>query len=310
MRAVFVVVLLLALVGTSSGALKPVVIHTVGGKQVTWFHREPVGFGQVLKTYFWDRVVNVLLNDKEAKYGCRGLSTAVIIDKNRILTSFTPFRQFEKNLTVISQMIAYVAIGRGNSNDPGGTINYHLHDVWSGRQITYTPEESIPFKSWHGRGENRHTPLHDLMVLRVKPDFITKFQFSNLKESEVVVGKGNLVFNMTIAEPDEELEYPLRYCQLNVDGERDRQYFDFTTEDDVIVDCDYYIPNYWGHFLCLRNIHGLRSLPSGAILVSNLTVFGIGSFAYNREDVGILVFTDVRPYYDLIMQTMTDGDTQ
>ncbi|XP_026745476.1 uncharacterized protein LOC113506833 [Trichoplusia ni] len=312
-KAALLLVLILTFISTASSNLKPVTLTGVSGKKVTWLHREPVGYGQRLKTFFWDRVVNILITDNEAKYGCRPIATGVILDRNRVLTSYNPFIELSKDTSPIKDMYIYVNIGRiVHANDPvGGLVYFHLHEMWSGRRVTFSPEESTSSKSWHGRGADKRSPLHDLMVLRVKPDFDSKFQFTHMAEKDIAVGKVNIVFTMDIARPNERLEYPLRYCQLNIDGEREHQHFDFVTEDNVIVDCDLYIPKHWGLFICVKNNHDLKGLSSSAILVSNQTVFGIGSFAHKRDgQQAILVFTDVRPYYDLIMNAMTDDDTK
>ncbi|XP_026745238.1 uncharacterized protein LOC113506600 [Trichoplusia ni] len=310
-KAALLLVLILTFISTASSNLKPVTLTGVSGKQVTWLHREPVGYGQKLQTFFWDRVVNILITDDEAKYGCRPIAIGVILDKNRVLTSYNPFAKLSKSVAQIKDMYIYVNIGRVvHASDPvGGLVYYHLHELWSGRRVTFSPEEAIPSRSWHGRGPDKSTALHDLMVLRVKPDFNSKFGFSNLKEHEITVGKRDIIFTMTIAKPGEKLEYPLRYCQLNIDGDRYHQHYDFVNADNVIVNCDSYIPKFWGKFICIRNNHDLKGLSSSAILVSNQTVFGIGSFAYILEEQGILVFTDVRPYHDLVMNAMTDEDT-
>lgn len=299
---------MLALYNAVSNA-DEVAVKTINGKLLPWSTHVPVSYScQDRDTLFFNRVVLVFLNSKNEKYGCLPLSMGVILDKNRILTSYNPFKKLTRDSSIINEIHIYVLITL--ELKPGCLHTHQIHELWSGRQVTYTPDEDIPVYSWHGLGPNRRSPLHDLMILRVKTDFDKSFPFSKLKESQVTFGTKNQIFIMLIAKPGDKLTYPVRFAQINVDGGRKLQYYDDGSSDDIIVNCDSYITKLLGHFICIRNIYEKRGLSSGAVLVSNETVFGIGSFAIKRENDGILVFTDVRPYHDLIMNTMTDADTE
>ncbi|XP_026732628.1 uncharacterized protein LOC113497317 [Trichoplusia ni] len=302
--AAFMYILMLASMTSAYGLMK-----TWYGKSLPWKTCFPMSWGVRVRTYFFDRVINIILSDEDAELGYVPLSTGVILDRNRVLTSYNPFKKISKSASMIPNINFQMISGRRRESG----MCYHtltVFEMWSGRQVTFTPDESIPIRSWHGRGAERHSPVHDLMVFRVVPAFEEIFNFSNLQEHEIEVGMQNLMFKMPVAKHGDKLEYPLQYCQMNINGRRSLQYYFFVTTDDVIVNCDSYIPKFWGHFICLRNIHNIRGLTSGALLVSNQTLFGVGSFALKREQIGILVFTDVRPYHDLIMNAMTDEDTK
>ncbi|KAJ8719788.1 hypothetical protein PYW08_011963 [Mythimna loreyi] len=82
----------------------------------------------------------------------------------------------------------------------------------------------------------------------------------------------------------------------------------YTTEDAAVADCDEWLPREWGFFICIRNIGNFPGLGSGAVLYTRNRVFGIGSFAMFKDDIGVFVFTDVRPYTELIEKTCSDEE--
>lgn len=310
-EATSVSVLMFAIYATLSNAE----FKTLLGKHLPWkiclIARWDVCFEETL---FFNRLVFVVINDKHAPYGVVPLATGAILDKNRLLTSYNPFKKYIKDRSMINEISVQLTYGVIKTSE--NTFCNHLygtHELWSGRQVTYTPDEEIPDKSWHGREADKHSPLHDLMVLRVKPNFDHSTPFSNKQEHEIKLGTYDNVFTMNIAEAGYELEYPLRYAQLSTDkgfSKRSIETYNFVSSDDVVMNCDNYIPKYFGIFICLKNIHQIQTLVSSAILVSNQTVVGIGSFMYVRGDINFLVFTDVRPYQELIMNAMSDEDTE
>lgn len=292
----------------------------MNGKELPWTDPLPVNWGYPTKTMFWDRVVHIIMNKKNTNYGCVPITTGAVIDKNRVLTSYNAFRELSRNGSLIDEITVQINTGRNRPHGNNGPhiVTWNLHELWSGRQVTYTPDNAVPNNTWHGHGPSRMSPLHDLMVLRVKPNFDIKYAFSRLKEHEYTFskyasGKMNVhfyIFRMPIAKPGDLLLYPIRYSQLNMNKEKELQFFEFVQDDKFLVNCDDYVPKLWGHFICARNINKMKGVTSGALMVSKETVFGIGSFSIKRIDHDILVFTDVRPYHDLIMNAMTDGDTE
>lgn len=67
-------------------------------------------------------------------------------------------------------------------------------------------------------------------------------------------------------------------------------------DEEVLLDCDDYIPRDWGRFICISNLRNATGIQSGAPLIHRGLVYGIGSFALEKGDEKILVFTDVRDY--------------
>lgn len=65
-------------------------------------------------------------------------------------------------------------------------------------------------------------------------------------------------------------------------------------DEAVLVDCDDYIPRDWGRFICIVNINNSTGVQSGSPLIQRHLVYGIESFALEKGEDKILVFTDVR----------------
>ncbi|CAB3241626.1 unnamed protein product [Arctia plantaginis] len=66
--------------------------------------------------------------------------------------------------------------------------------------------------------------------------------------------------------------------------------------DDVLVDCDEWIPRSWGYFVCLLNVDNFVGISSGAALLHNGVFVAVGSFSLTRGSETILLLTDLRKY--------------
>lgn len=78
-------------------------------------------------------------------------------------------------------------------------------------------------------------------------------------------------------------------------------------EKDDIVDCSKYLPKYWGKFICMKNTESFSGLQNGMGLHSmdrsandKNYIVGVGCFEIRYNEDRILVFTDLRYYYDHI----------
>ncbi|KAJ2953982.1 hypothetical protein O0L34_g2196 [Tuta absoluta] len=79
----------------------------------------------------------------------------------------------------------------------------------------------------------------------------------------------------------------------------DINYYDMSRE--FIVNCEQYLPKYWGKFICMLQRHPpMMGLLSGSTLIVNDKVFAIGAFEIRYNEQRVLVFTDVRYYVDWI----------
>lgn len=67
-------------------------------------------------------------------------------------------------------------------------------------------------------------------------------------------------------------------------------------DEDVLLDCDDYIPRDWGRFICINNVNNSTGIQSGAPLMHRGMIYGIGCFAIEKGEEKVLVFTDVRDY--------------
>lgn len=68
-----------------------------------------------------------------------------------------------------------------------------------------------------------------------------------------------------------------------------------------VVNCELYLPKFWGKFICLKNWEHFKGAPYGGPLMSvDKTIFGIGCFSIHFNEDQILVFTDVRYYISRI----------
>lgn len=245
----------------------------------------------------------------------RFIATGVLVDHSRILTSYNPFRKFIDSSNFTENILAVLVTG----NTATGR-ELRIGNIICGRQIAYVPENENPI--WY---DGQHSSLHDLMVLRMSDEIgITDKENKWNRDfmEEFFHWTGNNTFDdfwtaliINLARPGDEIDSTeIVIYSLGYKDKQEMPYYDgivktiYDEDDNVLEDCEELLPRQWGYFICITNIENFPGLSSSAILYSNFKIFGIGSFAMFKNDSGILVFTDVRPYTELIMDTCGDEE--
>ncbi|KAJ8719784.1 hypothetical protein PYW08_011959 [Mythimna loreyi] len=180
---------------------------------------------------------------------------------------------------------------------------------------------------WHDKEHSEHSPLHDLMVIRMEEEIgiatastklypIVKQETHNFG-GWYWAGESGKYYNSMKTFPagiadvldPEVLIFTLGYLTKKQMKDYDTLHeILYKADDAVLVDCDEWLPREWGFFICIRNIGNFPGIGSGATLFSNEKLFGIASFAMFKQNTGILVFTDVRKYEELIEKTCGDEE--
>lgn len=277
--------------------------------------------------FFFDRIVPIVFDQPNYR-GCvadgmRLITTGILISSDQILTAYNPFREYSRSADMKRNIVTSIMYGRHKIPNVERVFYYnYIGRILCGRQVVFLPDTEIAKDQWHGL-DRKFSPLHDLMVLRVdskfskvfsklKPHEHTYARFPENRDSNFLPG----VFLTEIAGPDENLNKTIKFCSLG--HERPHEYescrnlhaTQYEPDENAVVDCDRWLPRNWGYFICILNIKNHKTLGSGAMLVSNNKVFGVGSFVLFKNKKSVLVFTDVRPYYDLIYKTCTVDDVK
>ena len=242
------------------------------------------------------------------------IATGVLLDNSRILTSYNPFRELINEPKYTNNIVAVLVTGLINK-----TVALRIANVVCGRQVAYAPADKN--YAWYNMTPAL-SPLHDLMVLRMEEEVgdassSIKFEIQLPSDTTFFWGgpleKYNNVLKSFLAEPKDKMHGQLWICSLEFRNEEEMDDYDkivtyIYNDDSILVDCAEWLPRHWGFFICIRNIYNVAGLSSGATLFTKRKLFGIGSFVVFKNDTGILVFTDVRYYVDLIMKTCGDDE--
>ncbi|XP_028178302.1 uncharacterized protein LOC114365824 [Ostrinia furnacalis] len=170
------------------------------------------------------------------------------------------------------------------------------------------PTATSPNELWHGF-QREFSPLHDLMIMKIKRWHVSFIDPNPSLYSFTQYGVGPRTsyrqagpMLTAIAWKEDILDQPFKYTYLHRKREWDTIMRSKAYEEDesVIEDCEEYMPRYWGYFICIRNVDNSKRIRSGALLFYNNTLYGVSSFVLKKGNDSILVFTDVRPYTDLI----------
>lgn len=260
---------------------------------------------------FFDRIVVISYTDDN---NFVNFASGVLIDEKHVLTSFNAFKNYSMNynksdITVDALKERIIKNGR---------LYFYTtvkRKVVCAKQVVLKRNH---LKSYWVETDQAHNPLFDLMVMRVDD----KFEFRDEKEIENaetvyrIAGSENKTdFRVAgplltkIAMKGAFLGKRVKFASLGFKDEihvtlsmvlRHRE---FEPEENILDDCEEWLPPDWGYFICVKNVDNYIGIGSGAVLVYNSTVFGIGSFAFKVRDESILVFTDIRPYRDEILNT-------
>lgn len=288
-------------------------------KNITW-KNNPANAWPYTDHQLEHKVVLLLLNipdylgnGREWKF----IASGVLLDNSRILTSYNPFKQLIRDPNITDNILALLSTGSYNKMK-----QLKIANIVCGRQIAYVRDDKNDI--WR---DKEHSPIHDLMVIRIEeeigiasasyrqpplasPDFLKSgtWQWTGQLQD-----KFNCLISMPASIAD-TIDPEVHIFTLGYMSKKQMQDFDTIHEiileanDAALVDCDEWLPRQWGFFICIRNIGNFPGLGSGATLVSKNKLFGIGSFAMFKNDVGILVFTDVRRYGELIQKTCGDEE--
>ncbi|KOB73310.1 Hemocytin [Operophtera brumata] len=253
--------------------------------------------------------------------------TGIILSDQLVLTSFNPFRQitkfkFKRHYTCV----CYIYTRKYDQRkDTPAIYNWKSRNIACARQVIPASDSSSPLNMWFGyRGagaaaERMHSPIHDLMVIRVEHKFKgvmleskhTKAQFLATGDNWLELGP----IQTEVASAMDILGRDLRFAMMghiihsDVQVRKKVRVYEVDPEENVAVNCDEWLPREWGLFICLQNVYGIRQLASGAMLFSHKKLFGVGSFTLYKGNQSVLVFTDVRKYSHLLNKTCT-GEEQ
>lgn len=246
------------------------------------------------------------------------LVTGALIKRNLVLTSFNALRNSTRDLVLVNMIVEILT---GRAIDQAREVRHYLTNsstVECGRQVIPSLTEDWPIHMRHGH----HTPVHDLMVLRLSkmvdfkdpvPPVLTDFQASTNWSpiDNFYVNNEFGPIRSILAKPDDMLvQDKLKFASIGHLTEKhiNSSYKLETGNLGAIVDCEEWFPREWGYFICLQNLDNFPGLSSSAMLYSDTTLFGVGAFMLRKEVNSILVFTDVRIYWHLLYRTCTKDD--
>lgn len=209
------------------------------------------------------------------------IGIGVFFDKNLILTSATAIEPYVHNLSALTVDSIFGAYNKGLIL----TVTCAIPSYAANRSDYWQPL---------GYDET-HSGIHDLMVLHVNspigydlaPEAVNAayrhaFSLTLATWYHRILAKGFLIPGFGFV--DEDHVKRMNVMEMEV------------YEEQVLVDCDDYIPREWGRFICIANIRNATGVQSGSPLIQRHLLYGIGSFALEKGADNILVFTDVRDY--------------
>lgn len=275
---------------------------------VSWVEAEDES-GPINMDIFYDRTVFLTIPEPCKLEYC--LVPGVFIDYHLVLTSFNPFRAYFKHTDDPRAIKILVLTGRIRTS-PDKDNKHQIKEINAGcaRQIVPIPERMIPSNQWHGI-RNAHSPLHDLMIIRTYENLTffdpepTLHSFDHyLVDSSEYTKAGPLITRL--ATPVHQVTRNLKFASLAF---RDKTHMlesnvlssrEYESDENVLRNCNEWLPKMWGHFICVENIDNYKGVGSGALLFDDNKLFGVGSFLLRKGNQSVLVFTDVRPYNHIL----------
>lgn len=232
----------------------------------------------------WQWINNNDLFDCVAGIAFKGepIGIGVFFDRNLLLTSANVLEPYKENLNKLKVH----AITGGYSNSTAFDVS-----------CVTTPYILSRENFWKSTGlDGRHCTIHDLLIVFVQSD-----QYCLAPEAEDASARH--AFSAYLARPSDRItHYNFQIPGFgfinkdHINRMTDLEVEIFSHEDMALVDCEEYIPDEWGRFICLRNLNNVTGIQSGSPLLHNTLVYGIGSFSIEMGNEKILVFTDVRDY--------------
>lgn len=214
-------------------------------------------------------------------YGGKPIGVGVFFDLNLVLTSATAVEPYLKDLKGLRVHSIFGA--------------YDLNMPWNVTCVT-TSYRFERKNYWHPLGyDNKHSGIHDLTVLfadstidyDLAPEAVNTsnrhaFSMYLATRQHRILSKGFIFAGFGFIDE----EHVTRMNELEIE----------IYDEAVLVDCDDYIPRDWGRFICIANLRNDTGVQSGSPLLQRNLIYGIGSFALEKGEDKILVFTDVREY--------------
>lgn len=267
---------------------------------------------------FFDRVVGILIENDDGV--TKAVNTGVYISNQLILSSSNAYSTLRTlRHTTLDQILIVEITGR-QFDTTGKFLSYKQSDL----RITCAKQVILKAQNESASRKQMFTE-HDLIVMRVSREaaFLNRtpprrFDFSDYKSAghwnsnsstyEVEAGP----IQTDVAKPGDEIGEDLKFASLGHLNEKHVDQHRFLelgkVEANDITNCEEWIPREWGYFICVLNVHKYPGLASGAMLFSGDKLFGVGSYALWKGSDGVLIFTDVRPYWGLMKQKCTEPD--
>lgn len=226
------------------------------------------------------------------------LALAMFIDYNLVVSSYNPFRWY-RNRGGLHQIRICVLRWRKTvwKNDKASYVfEATTHGVDCARQVVPLPEHNISTMEWHHYHIKKNSPLHDITVFKMHPKGLVRWWGSYIRFPSVV----------SLARAHDDLGPTMMIASIghtSKDLMKTNDHilsFKIWAEDDVLVDCERWMPRQWGLFICVKNTNKYPGLASGALLIHRRTLYGIGSFLLRKGNSSIFAFTDIRSYYHML----------
>lgn len=281
--------------------------------------------GPIDMDIFFDRVViiaarlesinsslpdNLTLKDYLVK---ENLAPGVFLNPTHILTSYNPFRYMIPEEVVLKHLYVKVLNKRTIVKPELHEYAIHTASFKCAKQIMTIPDDKLEKNQWHGINKT-HSPVHDLMVIQINErfNFLEENTLHSFNDYSMSVSMPAGPILTRYAKKGDMLGRDVKFASLGFRSKRHIKKSEklasraYEEDENVLEDCEEWMPRYWGHFICIRNIDNYKGVGSGAVLIYNKTLYGVGSFFLKKGNESILVFTDVRPYTDLLLNNCSD----
>lgn len=223
--------------------------------------------------------------------GFTNIGVAALLGRRTLLTSANILEPYLNSL----DLLRIWCLGRaGLRHTP------FRYRTWRIRRII--PKSNNP-EHMHGR-LGQHIPRHDLAIITSADQIYTSYRWRwRYAEKYKLVGKRDVL-------PEKFYIWGSGFqTREHIKQNWRIVYGEHNITD--IVNCERYLPKWWGKFICIRNKHGYSSVQTGGPLVDrHRKIYAIGCFALNYNEDRILVFTDLRYYVDRlnVLANYTVGD--
>lgn len=167
----------------------------------------------------------------------------------------------------------------------------YRYRVW--KFVRLLPKSMRP-EHWHGpRGV--HVPRHDIALIYTWDQIYLYSSYPN---------RYHYAYRAILAGPKTHYSDPIIFAgsgyEYLVHIRENYKIFYGRLNASDIVNCERYLPKWWGKFVCIKNSRGVAGVPSGGGLFTKKELVGIGCFEIRYNEDRIMVFTDLRYYYNYV----------